>query len=214
MYIPKYYRIEDHEAIRSFITGSPFGIFVAHDGTKPIATHMPLLLREVEGREVLDGHVARSNPLWQVAPTNDEVLAIFQGPHTYISSSWYRDANVPTWNYVAIHVYGPCKVLDFPAFGEAMQYLLNHFEGARPNGRTWDRLPEEFLERQMRAIVGLRIDITRIEAAQKMSQNRTDEDFFNIVKALEASAAHEDQAVARVMRRVRPDLFEPGSHIF
>ncbi len=204
MYIPKYYRLTDQEEITGLLTSSPFGTLVAVDGGAPIAVHMPFEW-SVEGERVmLEGHVSRGNRIWRAAPDNAEVLVIFQGPHAYVSSSWYENPNVPTWNYVAAHLYGSCRVLTDPELRVAMRRLLNRYEEGRPEGRTWEALGDEFLDREMRGIVGLRIEVSRIEAAKKMSQNRNAADFAHIIDKLEASGRAEEQAVADVMRQIRP----------
>lgn len=206
MYIPKYYRLEDRDRIAQYLTAHPFGILVADDGTRPIAVHMPFEWREENDRLILEGHVARGNPIARVAPQVASVLVIFQGPHSYISSSWYRDPNVPTWNYVAVHAYGTCRELTGGEFQEAMARLLDHYEGERAAGRTWNTLTPTFRQQQMRGIVGLSIAVEEIQAAQKMSQNRTDEDFQSIVSHVEGGGG-EAQSVAEVMKTVRPHLY-------
>lgn len=205
MYIPKYYRLTDRDEIGALLTSSPFGTLVAVDGGAPIAVHMPFEWREEGERLILEGHVSRGNRIWRVAPDNGEVLVMFQGPHAYISSSWYEDPNVPTWNYLAAHVYGSCCVLTDDQLAVAMRQLLNHYEAGRPQGRTWEALGDAFLEREMRGIVGLRIEVSRIEAAKKMSQNRNAADFAHIIEKLEESGRAEEQAVADIMRQVRPE---------
>ncbi|NMP24723.1 FMN-binding negative transcriptional regulator [Sulfobacillus harzensis] len=208
MYIPKYYRLDDRERIGQYLSVHPFGTLVADDGARPIAAHMPFEWRAEKERLVLEAHVARGNPIARVASQGRSVLVIFQGPHSYVSSSWYRDPNVPTWNYVAIHLYGICRELTGEEFEAAMARLLNRYETGRPQGRTWERLDPTFRAQQMRAIVGLSIVVEEIQAAQKMSQNRTDEDFHSIVEHLEGGSLPE-QEVAEVMRTVRPHLFDP-----
>jgi transcriptional regulator len=208
MYIPRYYRVEDREQIAEFLTRNAFGIIVAQDSGRPLAVHAPCEFKEVEDALICEFHVARGNPIWQHAPNNPEVLAIFPGPHTYISPSWYRDPNVPTWNYQAVHLYGSCQVMSDEELAGFLERMVARYEGGRPQARTWDTLTPEFRNKQMRAIVGLSITVTRIEAAAKMSQNRSDEDFVNIVHQLESSKAPADVSVSQVMRGVRPDVFE------
>lgn len=207
MYIPKRYQLDDRDRISQWLTQYPFGTLVTMQDSRPTAVHIPFEWREENGRLWLEGHVARGNPIWRAAPQADEVLAMFLGPHSYISSSWYHDPNVPTWNYVAIHVYGRCRVMADDELRRAMERLLNRYEGPRPAGRTWERLAPELRDREMRGIVGVSIEVTRIEAAQKMSQNRTDGDFVQIVERLESSPDAQDHRVADVMKEVRPELF-------
>jgi transcriptional regulator len=207
MYIPHYYRIDDRDQISEYLTRYPFGILVAFDGNKPIAVHIPWEWREHDGHLMLEGHVARNNPLWQAAPNNSEVLVIFQGPHTYISPSWYQEQNVPTWNYIAIHVYGACRIMDETQLEVFLERLVAHYEDGRPNARLWQTLTEDFRRQQIRGIVGLVVDVARIEAAAKMSQNRKDADFRNIADVLGSSEVPQDVEVSKVMKTVRPKLF-------
>lgn len=207
MYIPRRYRIDDRTQVEHLLTQYPFGIFVAYDGTKPIAAHIPFEVT-VQGDDlVLEGHVAKANPIWRCAPSNPEIMVIFQGPHTYISPSWYRDPNVPTWNYVAVHVYGSCELMTGDQLAAFLEKMVARYESGRPNARLWDTLDPAFREKEMRAIVGFRILASRLEAAAKMSQNRTDEDFRHITEALSSSPETADQAVSQVMAELRPDLF-------
>lgn len=209
MYIPSYYRVEDRERIAQILTDYPFGVLVAVRDGRPEAVHIPFEWRQIAGQLALEGHVAEANRLWQFAPETSEVLVIFQGPHTYVSPSWYTDPNVPTWNYLAVHVYGTCRTMDQPELEAFLERLVNRYEAKRDNGRPWANLPGSLRDSQMRGIVGLRIDVTRIEAAAKMSQNRTDRDFRRIVQHLSASASSHDNQVAEVMQDVRPELFDP-----
>lgn len=208
MYIPKYYRVQDLDEVKALLSAFPFGTLVAFDGHRPIATHMPFEWAAVGEQLTLIGHVARGNPIWRTAPEMEEALAIFQGPHTYISSSWYEEQNVPTWNYEAIHLSGKVTVMADEEFQDAMKKLLNRYETGRVNGRTWESLDADFISQQMRGIVGLKMSVKRIEAARKMSQNRQDRDFQHIVERLRTSHEAQDQAVSQVMSQIRPELFD------
>ena len=100
MHIPDLYKNEDKEAIRTFLKANAFGILINQTNGKLWATHIPLELEiNKEGEEVLMGHISKENPQWTAFESNDQVLAVFTGPHAYISSSWYDHENVPTWNY-------------------------------------------------------------------------------------------------------------------
>lgn len=207
LYIPRYYRIDDREKVAALLSQNPFGLMVAYDNSRPIAVHIPFEFSERENRLVLEGHVSRGNPIWRVAPSNPEVLVVFQGPHTYISPSWYRDPNVPTWNYLAVHLYGACRVMTQPELETFLERLVERYEAGRANARTWNTLPPDFRQKEMRGIVGLTVTVERIDAAAKMSQNRNDEDFHHIVESLDGSASQSDRDVGGVMRSIRPDLF-------
>lgn len=203
MYIPKYFRLDDMEQVIDLITQQPLGILVTYDGTQSIASHIPFEASVTNGAISLTGHVARANPIWQVLQNSPDALVIFQGPHTYISPSWYEDINVPTWNYLAIHLYGTTRIIIDDEFRSAMKQLLDRYEANRPQGRPWDTLPSDFRESQMKGIVGLEILVTRVEAAAKMSQNRNPHDYQNIISELERSPDYHDREVGKIMKHLR-----------
>ncbi|NNL09449.1 MAG: FMN-binding negative transcriptional regulator, partial [Croceitalea sp.] len=112
MYIPHYYKNEDLNEIKAFITQNAFGILINQVDGKPWATHIPLELEEdAQDKGFLVGHIAKANQQWRAFSEPQEVLCIFNGPHSYVSSSWYHEEEVPTWDYIAVHVYGQLKVL-------------------------------------------------------------------------------------------------------
>src|SRR5262249_12620539 len=112
MYIPRRYQVTDSETVEAFLATNDFATLISDDGRQPIATHLLLALEHrPDGAFVLKGHMARANPQWRTFDPKREVLAIFSGPHTYISPRWYNHVNVPTWNYMAAHVYGRPRVI-------------------------------------------------------------------------------------------------------
>lgn len=113
MYVPPLYKAQSTEEVKAFLQANPFGILVSVQRGKPVATHIPLMLvHNHEGKQVLWGHVSKANEQWNNLLDQEKVLAIFTGPHTYISSSWYSHENVPTWNYIAVHVYGKVRFIE------------------------------------------------------------------------------------------------------
>ena len=129
MYIPELYKNENQEDIQNFIHQNGFGILVNQTNGKLWATHIPLLLEgNANGKQILVGHVSRENPQAESFKTNDDVLALFTGVHTYISSSWYDHENVPTWNYLAVHVYGKVKIHSLEETIEALKRLVDKYE--------------------------------------------------------------------------------------
>ena len=152
-------------------------------------------------RGSLIGHVARANPQWRHFAGGVEALAIFTGPHAYISPSWYQTPSmVPTWNYVAVHVYGlPRVVEDTAAFAEILRLTIDEYEAGRPT--PWrEELPADYKAAMMKAIVGFEIEITRVEAKFKLSQNRKPEDIAGAATALSQSANQTERALAAMMQ--------------
>ncbi|WP_066073672.1 FMN-binding negative transcriptional regulator [Neobacillus soli] len=206
MYIPKQYRMNHDEAIQ-FMKSNPFALLITVDEHRPIATHIPIEIREDDGKIYATGHIAYGNMQKKTLENNTDVLLIFQGPHAYISSSWYTVDEVPTWDYLAVHTYGTASILTSDELKADLDMLLNRYESHRENGRQWHTFDSKFLESEMKGIVGFRIEITSIQAAAKMSQNRSDTDYKNIVTELEKSDEQGETQAAQWMREQRKELF-------
>ena len=203
MYISKLNREEDRTKILEFMRQNDFATLVTYDGEKPTASHLPVEVVEAEENLFLNGHMSKSNPLWKTFEKNSEVLVIFQGPHTYISPTWYDHVNVPTWNYQAVHIYGkPRIVTDQEEFHTILSRLVANHEGG--SSYRLESLPPDFVMNNMKGIVGFRIEVTRIEANYKLSQNRDDEDYQNIVQHLHQREDERSHHVAKAMERQRP----------
>lgn len=204
MYIPEQYKNENQQEIENFIHQHGFGILVNQTDGRPWATHIPLLLEEKDGKQILVGHVSKENPQSESLNSNDEVLAIFSGAHTYISSSWYDHENVPTWNYLAVHIYGKVKIHSLDETVEALKRLTDKYE-AKVKSENPVRVEELSKKTMMQArgIVSFEIEITAIEAVKKMSQNRDDKNYKNIISKLEYSNDNEAIAVAEEMKKNR-----------
>lgn len=202
MYIPEQYRNEDPEEIREFLRQNAFGILVSSGPQGPMATHMPLeFAAPGPGREVLWGHFARANPQWQHIADGSEVLCIFNGPHAYVSSSWYREEEVPTWNYMAVHLRGTYRTQSEEELWESLHHLVARYERDSENPVSLEAMSPATL-RQVRGIVGFEVSITRMEAAYKLSQGRP-QDHGRIVEELDRRGGN-SAAVAAAMRRQRP----------
>lgn len=203
MYIPNLYLNENETEINDFLQKNGFAILVNQLNQKLFAVHVPLYLtKNKDGKMILEGHIAKENPLWQSFENNPEVLAIFSGPHSYISSSWYDHENVPTWNYTAVHVYGKIKIVDEVAAIAALTRLVDKYE----QNSKYPVQVENFSKKtmmQVRGIVAFEIEVNDIQAVKKMSQNRDDKNHQNIITKLEASQDAQAIAVAKEMRENR-----------
>lgn len=184
MYIPKYFKVTDIDEIRGFVKENSFGTIVTTKKGKPIATHLPFGFIEKGDDHYLTGHMAYGNPQWRTFDTSEEVLVMFQGPHAYISSSWYAHENVPTWNYEAVHFYGKARIATREELIEDLTVMLEKYEGHRENPVLWNTLSEKLLESELKGIVGFRMKVQEIQAAYKLSQNRNDTDYSNIINQL------------------------------
>jgi transcriptional regulator len=202
MYTPAHFNEGDPSALRDIIRSASLANLVTFGPSGLIATPLPLLLDESEGAGgVLYGHVARANPQWREG-SGSEAMAIFMGQDAYVTPSWYaskkRDGKVvPTWNYLAVHAYGPAEFFDdADRLLEVVTRLTNRQEQLRAAPWAVSDAPEPFIRAQLRGIVGLRMPITRLEGKRKMSQNRNPEDRAGVKDGLAGSDSAADRAVA------------------
>ena len=203
MYIPKYFKVNDFGEIREFVQQNSFGTLVTTKLGRPIATHLPMQLLKEEEDYYLTGHMAYGNPQWRTFETCEDVLAMFQGPHAYISSSWYEQENVPTWNYQAVHIYGTAHILDEEELKSDLAKLLQKHEKHRENPVLWDKLSPSLLDRELKGIVGFKMKVKEIQAANKLSQNRKEEDYLNIVDKLYEEKDVNAKQMAQLMEKKR-----------
>lgn len=201
MYIPDIYKNENQEEIKTFLKENSFGILINQTEGKLWATHIPLELdTDTEGKPVLQGHLSKENPQWKGFTDNDNVLAVFSGPHSYISSSWYDHENVPTWNYIAVHVYGKIKIIEGEAAMESLKKLVDKYEKNSEKPVRIEDLSQQTMM-QTRGIVAFEIEIKEIQATKKMSQNRDDKNYKKIISELEKTQNNQSIAVANEMKK-------------
>ena len=199
MYIPHRYQNENLEEVRDFLRENAFAILINQVEGRPWATHIPLELEvDHNGSDVLVGHIARANPQWKSFEEHPGVLCIFHGPHSYISSTWYAREEVPTWNYISVHIYGTLEILDEGAVLESLHVLVDKYEQNSKNPLSIHDLSERTM-RQIKGIVGFKIRIHEIQAAYKLSQGR-EEDHPQMVKELERRGAGSRQ-IDRAMKK-------------
>lgn len=199
MFIPHHYKNENIKEVKDFLKKNSFGILVNQLEGKPWATHIPLELDvDEKGNDVLVGHIAKANPQWKNFEENSEVLCIFNGPHSYVSSSWYKDEEVPTWNYIAVHVYGAITILDEEAVLASLHKLVDKYEANSEYPISIDNLSKKTM-RQIKGIVGFQIKIDKIQAAYKLSQGR-EHDHPKIIAELEEQNNSGGKEIANVMK--------------
>ena len=176
MYVPAAFAEHDLVRLHEFIRANSFGLLVSQVDGLPFATHLPFLLEEAGGHLALVGHMARANPQWQQALADQTALAIFSGPHAYISPTWYEaEQVVPTWNYTAVHVYGRAEIIEAPeAVLKIVQEMVGLYERMLPRPWTFDG-SSTFAERMLTQIVGFRLVIKKIEGKWKLNQNHPSE---------------------------------------
>ncbi|WP_026965832.1 FMN-binding negative transcriptional regulator [Algoriphagus terrigena] len=206
MYIHPINSWENEPEIIEFIKKNAFATLVSQAKGRSWATHIPFVLeKNKEGNAILSSHIAKANPQWKGISEQDEVLVIFQGPHAYISSSWYNHENVPTWNYLAVHVYGKVRIIEGEELMAHLKSLVDVYESGRPNRVSVETMSESYVQSQVRALVGIEIEIKEVQASAKLSQNRDDVNYQNIVSKLGESPYPSDRDVADEMRKRRPE---------
>jgi transcriptional regulator len=201
MYIPEYYRNENREEIEAFLRSNSFGILVSHNQDKLLATHIPLELNvNAEGKNILHGHISKENEQWKSFESGQEILAIFSGAHSYVSSSWYDFEGVPTWNYTAVQVYGKIRIVSEEELMVSLKKLVDKYEANSENPVRIENLSKNTMM-MARAIVGFEIEITDIQAKKKLSQNRDDKNYNNVITELEKTGNADALAVASEMKK-------------
>ena len=205
MYRPAAFRQDDLTALHAQIESTGLALLTSNGPAGLQATHLPLLLEPGEGEfGTLYGHFARANPHWQ-ALTGQEALAVFSGPDAYVHPGWYpgkaeHGRVVPTWNYIAVHAWGAVETFDEPArLLELLARLTARHEAGRPRPWSLDEAPAEYIERQLRAIVGFALPIRRLEGQWKLSQNRQAADHAGVREGLAASDNPRDRELAARM---------------
>lgn len=202
MYTAASNKNENTEEIKEFIKHNAFGILVSQVDGKPWGTHIPMMLSE-DGTKI-SGHISRANAQWKYFSANPDVLAIFTGPHAYISSSWYDHENVPTWNYIAVHVSGLIRIIEGDELLESLKDLTNKYEKASSKPVSVEAMSPAFLKSQLHGIVGFEIAVTKLEATYKLSQNRDKENHQRIITALENRKDSGSHEIAEEMKKRRP----------
>ncbi len=205
MYVPASFAETDLTKLHDFIEQQSFGILVSQVDGLSFATHLPFLLERTSGANgALVGHMARANPQWRQI-VGQTALAIFHGPHAYISPTWYdAEQVVPTWNYTAVHACGRVHVIDDEAsLLEIVQQSVGFYEQAMPQPWSFDPA-SSFVKQMVAQIVGLRIDIEKIEGKWKLNQNHPIERRQKVVQALQGRGDENSLAVAVLMQAMMP----------
>jgi transcriptional regulator len=210
MYNPPSFAEHDVAVMHDFIETHPLGALVTASPSGMFATHLPLVLDRNPGPYgTLQGHIARANAHHELAGEGDEALVLFTGADSYVTPRMYATKAkhgkvVPTWNYVAVHARGTLRFVREPdALRRHLTRLTARHEGNRPEPWSITDAPADYIEKQLGAIVGVEIAITRLEGKWKMSQNRSAEDVDGVIDGLGASADPREREVAEIVRERR-----------
>lgn len=199
MYLPSAFAETETQKLHEFMRRNSFATLTSQGASGLFASHLPLLLEPDAGPHgCLVGHMARANPQWKDA--HGEALAIFSGPHAYVSPSWYEEeGTVPTWNYVAVHAYGTFQVVgEREPLLEILRRSVQTYEGPRPSPWPFDESAKH-VDTMLKAIVGFRIEITRLEGKWKLSQNQPEPRREKVMRALGQQPDADSQAIAALM---------------
>lgn len=206
MYIPKKFQQSDTTALKAMIVEYPFATLINCSELGVEANHIPLMLQQVEGKDVLQGHIAKANPLWKNMAEKTEVLIVFNGPNCYISPNYYptkmaTGKAVPTWNYVAVHVKGLISFVHDKTWNlNLLDSLTTHHEAQQPEPWSIEDAPKEYIEKMLPAIVGIEIDITSIIGKWKVSQNQADINKQGIYNALSGDVKSNALKIAKLVK--------------
>lgn len=197
LYVPEHFRVDDPEVLARFIEGNAFGTLVSSGEAGMHASHIPFLCEREGERFRLLGHVARGNEQWRALESADHVLAIFSGPHAYVSPGWYANhPAVPTWNYAVVHATCKARLLDEAQLHDLLLRLSSTYESGRDKPWRMAELPAAFVDSMLKMIVGFELEVTRLEGKFKLSQNRPAE-VPRVIAALESAG---EGALAGLMR--------------
>ena len=202
MYVPASFAVSDEKTLDSFIERYEFATLTSSSSTGLVASHIPIMLRRSAGKAVLIGHVARANDQWRQFDGHAEALAIFHGPHAYVSPSWYATAPaVPTWNYAAVHVYGKPRAREESDFtAAALRDLVARHEVSRAKPWRTEDLARDVFEKLAKAIVAFEMPIDRVEGKFKLGQNRSQDDRVAMLEGLDAEQSPDAEALAAFIR--------------
>src|SRR6185437_9901988 len=205
VYLPKVFAEHDAGLLHDLIDAHSFGMLIAPPGPDgmPMIAHLPFLLDRSRGPQgTLLAHVARANPVLRAVETGAPVVAVFRGPHGYISPNWYTSRDeVPTWNYAVVHAQGTPRLLDEPELLDALARLAAVHERGQPDPWTLDDLTPETKGELLPAIAGFAVEITKLEGKLKLSQNRKPEDRDGAIRGLRERGAPDDVAMVALMTR-------------
>jgi len=201
MYKFSCYTEQDQEKVIAFMKANPFAIIAGNGENYPVATQIPLEIKIADGKIFLQGHLMRKTDHHLAFDKNKNVLALFTGPHCFISASWYNDPLVgSTWNYITVHAKGKIIFMDEAGTHDAVKMVSDKFEGTQSAG-SFDSLPKEYIDHMMKAIVGFTIEVETLDNVFKLSQNRDEASQKNIIEQLKKRGDDNSVMIAKEMER-------------
>ncbi len=215
MYNLPYFKEKEKEVILHFIHQHPFAFLTGcSEKGEPVATQVPVFIEDREGKLFLTGHIMRQTDHQKAFEKNPNALAVFTGPHTYVSGSWYSNPHqASTWNYMSVHVKGLLRFLDEDSLIKILRKTTLHFENGNLQSPTvFDNLPKEYVNRLIRMIIAFEIEVTGIENVFKLSQNRDEKSYHNIIEKLQQQGS-DGKYIAEEMRKRSSQLFDKANKL-
>ncbi len=212
MYNLSYFKEPDRKVLLQFLHNHPFAFLTGSFANgKQVATQVPVLVQVHDNTLLLEGHIMRNTDHHKAFIENPQALCVFTGPHTYVSASWYSNPQIgSTWNYMSVHAKGNIQFVSDDELIAFMKKLTLQFEKNNPASPIiYDNLPPEFLKKMLPAIVGFRIEVEEIENVFKLSQNRDERSYLNIINKLEQQGGN-SALIAEEMKQRKEKLFPPG----
>jgi transcriptional regulator len=208
MYDLPYFKEKDQEEIIQFMRQHPFALLSGCDAdNKPVATQVPVFIDEKDGKYFLTGHIMRNTDHHKAFEQNANVLAVFTGPNTYVSATWYTKPMGSTWNYISVHAKGTIRFGNTDELVSVLKRLTLHYEnGNTASSTVFDNLPVEYTEGMMKGIVPFEMEITDLQHVFKLSQNRDEKSYDNIIQQLKQKDG-EAKAIAEIMEKRKSKVF-------
>ena len=209
MYDLPHHKAKNEQDIINFIDQHPFAFLTGCDAdNKPVVTQLPVFIEEKEGRKILRGHIMKNTDHHKAFMHNENVLVVFTGKHTYVSGTWYSNPHTPsTWNYMSVHVKGVIRFLEDKALIDVLRMTTLHFENQNKQSETiYDNLPAELTQKLIKAIVAFEIEVKELDTVFKLSQDRDEESYGNIIKKLKTQG-EDGQTIANEMEKRIMDVF-------
>lgn len=202
MYKAAYFNEADHEKVIAFMKENPFAIIIGMGEQYPVASHIPLAVEGKGGDKILlHGHVMKKSDHYNAFVKNENVLVIFNGPHTYISASWYANPQVAsTWNYLAVHAKGKIKFTDDEGTYQVIKAITTTYEGTA-SAASFDQLPKDYVMKMIKAIAGFTIEVESLDNVFKLSQNHQAENKHRIIEHLNTREDEQSAAIAKEMEK-------------
>ena len=209
MYNLPYFKDKDQEPVMEFIRTHPFAFIAGSSDNVPVATQIPVFIEEKEGRLFLTGHMMRQTDHHRAFEKNENVLCVFSSPHTYVSATWYSNPHqASTWNYMSVHVKGRIRFLDEASLEEVLQKTSLHFEmGNTASTTVFENLPPDYRNKLIKAIVAFEVEVDAIDHVFKLSQNRDEKSYHDIIGKLREQDG-DGKFIANEMEKRQEQLFE------